>query len=38
MVATSDYGGKVLYTLTSVINNTWIVDSGSTNHMTFDSR
>ena len=37
-MATFDYGGQVLNTSASVINNTWIIYSGATNHMTFDSR
>ena len=35
---TFDCGGKVLNTFASIINNTWIIYSGATNHMTFDSR
>ena len=38
MVATTDYGGKVLNTSTPVINSTWIIDSDATDHMTFDSK
>ena len=38
MVATSDYGGKVLITYAFFINSTWIIYSGVTYHMTFDSR
>ena len=38
LVAATDYGGKVLNTSTPVINSTWIIDSGATDHMTFDSR
>ena len=38
MVAAIDYGGKFLNTSTPVINNTWIIDSGATDHMAFDSR
>ena len=37
-MATANCGGKVLNTSTSVINNTWIIDSSTTDHMTFDSR
>ena len=38
MVATSYYGGKVLITYEFFINSTWIIYSGVTYHMTFDSR
>ena len=38
MVAATDYGGKFLNTFTPVINSAWIIDSGATDHMTFDSR
>ena len=38
LVATTDHGGKFLNTSTPVINNAWIIDSGTTDHMTFDSR
>ena len=38
MVAATDHGGKFLNTFTPVINSAWIVDSGATDHMTFDSR
>ena len=38
MVAATDYGGKFLNTSTPVINSTWIIDSGATDHITFDSR
>ena len=38
LVAATDYGGKVLNTSTPIINSTWIIDSGATDHMTFDSR
>ena len=31
-------GGKVLNIYTPVSNSAWIIDSGATNHMTFDSR
>ena len=37
-IATSVSPGKALKTLTHVINSTWIIDSGATDHMTFDSR
>ncbi|KAG6750289.1 hypothetical protein POTOM_047393 [Populus tomentosa] len=38
MVATTGRDGKALSTSTSVMNNTWIIDSGATEHMTCDSR
>ena len=38
MVAATDYGGQFLNTSTPVINSAWIIDSGATDHMTFDSR
>ena len=38
LVATTDYGGKFLNTSTPVINSAWIIDSGDTDHMTFDFR
>ena len=38
LVATTDYGSKFLNTSTPVINSAWIIDSGATDHMTFDSR
>ena len=38
LVAATDHGGKFLNTFTLVINSAWIIDSGATNHMTFDSR
>ena len=38
LVAATDQGGKFLNTSTPVINSAWIIDSGATNHMTFDSR
>ena len=38
MIATTDYGGKFLNTSTPIINTAWIIDSGATDHMTFDSR
>ena len=38
LAATTGNGGKVLNISTSVSNSAWIIDSGATNHMTFDSR
>jgi hypothetical protein len=38
MVAATGRDGKALSTSTSVMNNTWIIDSGDTEHMTCDSR
>ncbi|RVW91120.1 hypothetical protein CK203_039918 [Vitis vinifera] len=38
LVAATDHGGKFLNTFTLVINSAWIIDSGATDHMTFDSR
>ncbi|WJZ86739.1 hypothetical protein VitviT2T_006171 [Vitis vinifera] len=38
LVAATDHGGKFLNTFTPVINSAWIIDSGATDHMTFDSR
>ena len=38
MVVATDHGGKFLNTFTPVIYSAWIIDSGATNHMTFDSR
>ena len=38
LVATTNYGGKVLNTSTPIINSTWIIDSGATDHMTFKFR
>ena len=38
LVAATDYGGKFLNTSIPVINSAWIIDSGATNHMTFDSK
>ena len=38
MVAATDHGGKFLNTFTHVINIAWIIDSGATDHMTFDSK
>ena len=37
-MATLDCGGEVLNTYAYVINNTWIIDYGATDYMTFDSR
>ena len=38
LVVATNYGGKFLNTSTPVIKSAWIIDSGATNHMTFDSR
>ena len=38
LVATLDCAGKVLHIFASIINNTWIIDFGATDHMTFDYR
>ncbi|KAM2733441.1 hypothetical protein EV2_036866 [Malus domestica] len=38
MIAAAGSDGKALSTSTSVMNNTWIIDSGATEHMTCDSR
>ena len=38
LVAATNYGGKFLNTFTPIINSAWIIDSGATNHMNFDSR
>ena len=38
LVAATDYGGQFLNTSTPVINSVWIIDSGATDHMTFDSK
>jgi hypothetical protein len=38
MVAATGRDCKALSTSTSVMNNTWIIDSGATEHMTCDSR
>ncbi|WKA11706.1 hypothetical protein VitviT2T_029179 [Vitis vinifera] len=38
LVAATDHVGKFLNTFTPVINSAWIIDSGATDHMTFDSR
>ena len=37
LVANIDYDGKFLNTSTPVINSAWIINSGATDHMTFDS-
>ena len=37
-MATSDCGHNILNTFASIINNTWIIDYGAIDHMTFDSR
>ena len=38
LVAATDHGGKFLNTFTPVINSEWIIDSGATDHITFDFR
>ncbi|CAL5368280.1 unnamed protein product [Camellia sinensis] len=38
MVATADKGGKVLNISTPISNSAWIIDSGATDDITFDSR
>ncbi|XP_072062323.1 uncharacterized protein [Arachis hypogaea] len=38
LVATAGNGGKVLNICAPVSNSTWIIDSGASDHMTFDSR
>ena len=38
LVAVTNHGGKFLNTFTPVINSAWIIDSGATDHMAFDSR
>ena len=38
LVTATGNGGKVLNISTPVSNSAWIIDSGATNHMTFDSR
>ena len=38
MIATPSNDGKSFYVSTPVSNNTWIIDSGTTNYMTFDSK
>ena len=38
LVAATNYGGKFLNTFTPIINSAQIIDSGATDHMTFESR
>ena len=38
MVIVANNGGKVLNISTPVLNSAWIIDSGATDHMPFDSR
>ena len=38
LVAAIDHGGKFLNTFTPIINSACIIDSGATDHMTFDPR
>jgi hypothetical protein len=38
LVARRGNGGKALNSLALISNSTWIIDSGATDHMTFDSR
>ena len=38
LVVATDHGGKFLNTFTPIINSAWIIDSGATDHVTFDSR
>ena len=38
LAATTGNGGKVLNISTPVSNSAWIIDSGATDRMTFDSR
>ena len=38
LAAAAGNGGKVLNISTPVSNSAWIIDSGATNQMTFDSR
>ena len=38
MAIVAGYGGKVLNISTPVSNSAWIIDTGATDHMTFDSR
>lgn len=38
LVTITNTGGKVLTTSTPVLNSAWIIDSGATDHMTFDVR
>ncbi|RVX17702.1 Retrovirus-related Pol polyprotein from transposon RE1 [Vitis vinifera] len=38
LVAATDHGDKFLDTFTPIISSAWIIDSGATDHMTFDFR
>ena len=38
LIAATDIGGKALKIYAPISNSTWIIDSGATDHMTFDSR
>ncbi|KAG7940980.1 hypothetical protein I3843_16G014900 [Carya illinoinensis] len=38
LIITASNGGKALNISTPVFNSAWIIDSGATDHMTFDSR
>ena len=38
LVIDVDNGGKVLNISTSILNSAWIIDSGATNHVRFDSK
>ena len=38
LVTTTNTNGKVLNTSTTVLNSAWLIDSGATDHMTFDIR
>ena len=38
LAATTGNGGKILNIYTPISNSAWIIDSGATDHMTFDSR
>ncbi|KAG8387202.1 hypothetical protein BUALT_Bualt03G0228700 [Buddleja alternifolia] len=38
LVTSTENSGKVFNVSTPVYNSTWIIDSGATNHMTFDSK
>ena len=38
LMASTNNGGKALTISTPINNSVWIIDSGATNHMTFDSR
>ena len=38
LLTTADTGGKAFTTSTPVLNSAWIIDSGATDHMTFDVR